>query len=309
MPVSEMVMTRADESVVSLRAGASELGVAPAIGGSIAWFRTRVGSRTIDWLRPATEAALAAGDAGAMSCFPLVPFSNRIREGKFRFAGRGVQLPLNVPGQRHCEHGHGWQAPWRAIAQSEASLTVEYRHPAGAWPFPYSAWQIFRLEPEWLTVEIAVKNTGSEPMPIGIGLHPYFPRTPRTTLTAHVDRIWDTDDEVMPIGLSDLPAECRMSEGLRVDGAALDNGFTGWSRRAEIEWPENHARLVMTADQPLGFLVVYTPPDEGFFCAEPVSNCTDAFNLAGQGRTDTGMAVLAPGKTLRAAVAFTPSVS
>lgn len=308
MPDSGMGVTRVDESVVRLRAGASELGVVPAIGGSIAWFRTRVGSRTIDWLRPATEAALASGDAGAMSCFPLVPFSNRIREGKFRFAGRDVQLPLNVPGQKHCEHGHGWQAPWRVIAQKPESLTIEYRHFADAWPFPYTAWQIFRLEPEWLTVEIAVKNTGQEPMPVGVGLHPYFPRTPRTNLTASVDKIWDTDDEMMPTRLTDPPPERRLGEGVRVDSVEMDNGFTNWSRRAEIEWPENRTRLTMTADQPLGFLVVYTPPGEDFFCAEPVSNCTDAFNLAGQGRIDTGMSVLAPGKTLRAAVAFTPSV-
>jgi aldose 1-epimerase len=309
MPDSGMGKARVDGSTVTLRAGASELAVAAAIGGSVAWYRTRAGSRTIDWLRPASPEALAAGDAGAMGCFPLVPFSNRIREGKFRFAGRGLQLPLNVPGQKHCEHGHGWQAPWRAIAHGQASLTIEYRHAADAWPFPYTAWQIFRLEPEWLTVEIAVKNTGSAPMPVGIGLHPYFPRTPRATLTAQVDRIWNTDDEVMPVGLADPPAQCRLDEGLRVDGVALDNGFTGWSRRAEIDWPENRARLIMTADQPLSFLVVYTPRGESFFCAEPVSNCTDAFNLADQGHTDTGMAVLAPGKTLRAAVAFTPSVS
>ena len=58
----------------------------------------------------------------------------------------------------------------------------------------------------------------------------------------------------------------------------------------------------MTAEAPLDFLVVYTPKGRSFFCAEPVSHMTDAFNLAAGGRTDTGARTLAPGETLRAVV-------
>ena len=46
----------------------------------------------------------------------------------------------------------------------------------------------------------------------------------------------------------------------------------------------------MTATAALGFLVVHTPSGEDYFCAEPVSNCTDAFNLV-HTRADTGMLV------------------
>jgi aldose 1-epimerase len=53
---------------------------------------------------------------------------------------------------------------------------------------------------------------------------------------------------------------------------------------------------------PLDFLVVYTPPGRPFFCAEPVSHITDAFNLVAAGRTDTGARSLAAGETLRAKV-------
>lgn len=290
--------------MVTLGAGASELAVAPAIGGAIAWYRTAAGARAIDWMRPATSAAIAAGDSGAMSCFPLVPFSNRIRDGRFRFAGRTVRLPLNVPGQRHTEHGHGWQARWQVVSHAENTLSLEYRHAADAWPFPYMARQVFRLDENRLTVEIEARNLGDAPMPIGLGLHPYFPRAAATRLMAGVARMWDTDGEVMPTALIDPPADRRLERGVRVDAAAMDNAFTGWSRRATIEWPESQARLTMTAEGPLSFLVVYTPPGEAYFCAEPVSHCTDAFNLADQGRDDTGMIVLRPHESVTAAVHF-----
>jgi aldose 1-epimerase len=53
-------------------------------------------------------------------------------------------------------------------------------------------------------------------------------------------------------------------------------------------------------------LVLYTPPAADFFCVEPVSHVTDAVNLAASGRTDTGLRVLAPGETLRAAMTLVP---
>jgi aldose 1-epimerase len=62
------------------------------------------------------------------------------------------------------------------------------------------------------------------------------------------------------------------------------------------------ARLTMTATPPLDCLVVFTPPRRPFFCVEPVSHVTDAFNLAAAGRADTGMRVLEHGATLQAAV-------
>jgi aldose 1-epimerase len=54
--------------------------------------------------------------------------------------------------------------------------------------------------------------------------------------------------------------------------------------------------------------VVYSPAGEDFFCVEPVSHCTDAFNLAAQGRADTGMLTLHPGASLSAAMRFRPSL-
>jgi aldose 1-epimerase len=62
----------------------------------------------------------------------------------------------------------------------------------------------------------------------------------------------------------------------------------------------------MTAESPLDYLVVFTPPGRSFFCAEPVSHVTDAFNLAEAGRADTGRQVLEPGATIEAAITLVP---
>ena len=121
--------------------------------------------------------------------------------------------------------------------------------------------------------------------------------------------MWATDDEVMPTVLVDADPRFGVGDGLPIAEVILDNAFTGWRRQVGIVWPERNARLAIQADLPLNFLVVYSPPGEDFFCAEPVSHCTDAFNLAAQGRDDTGMLTLDPGASLSATVRFRPSLA
>ena len=73
-----------------------------------------------------------------------------------------------------------------------------------------------------------------------------------------------------------------------------------------LEWPERDARLTLRASEALRFLVIFTPKGEDFFCVEPVSHCTDAFNMAASGVEETGMAVLAPSAELSATVTLSP---
>ena len=292
--------------IIALSAGRARLGVAPSLGGSIAYYRSTDAARSHDWMRAASPADLASGQAGRLACFPLVPFSNRIRAGRFDFGGHAIRLPLNQPPEPHAEHGHGWQAPWAVVESSVDHLVIRYDHATDAWPFPYRARQDFALSDDELRVTLSVENRGRETMPVGLGLHPYFPRTAQCRLVAPVEAMWATDAEVMPTMLTGADPRLASGNGLPIAEAVLDNAFTGWGGEATIRWPERGAQLMIGADAPLRFLVVYTPADEDYFCAEPVSHCTDAFNLAAQGRRDTGMLTLDPGASLSATVRFRP---
>ena len=296
-------------TVITLNAGRAVAGVAPSIGGSITHYHWIDGARRHEWLRPASRLDLVSGMADRLACFPLVPFSNRIREGRFVFGRHAVQLPLNRAPEPHAEHGHGWQAEWIVVERASDRLAIAYDHPADAWPFPYRARQDFMLTEDELRVTLGIENRGREAMPIGLGLHPYFPRTERCQFSARVDAMWATDAEVMPTALVDADPRFGGGDGLPIAEVILDNVFTGWRRQARIVWPERNARLTLHADSPLDFLVVYSPAGEDFFCAEPVSHCTDAFNLAAQGRNDTGMLTLDPGASLSATVRFRPSLA
>ncbi len=295
--------------LIALDAGRATVEVAPGIGGSIASFRWTEGERQFDWLRSATADTLARADAFGMGCFPLVPYSNRIRDGGFDFAGRRITLPATPDIDPHYEHGHGWRRPWEVDDFSRCSVTLQLDHPADAWPWHYRACQGMWLDDGGaLHITLAVSNLDTDPMPVGLGLHPYFPKTKGTRLTTRVERMWAIDREVLPTDLRTLHDTADPSRGMTVAATDLDNVFTGWDGRAEILWPESCARLRLEVEGPLEFLVLYTPRAEPYFCAEPVSNATDAFNLAASGLTDTGMIVLEPGKSVKATFRFIPEL-
>ena len=300
-------MTQNVPQVSELRAGSAVLAVAPDVGGAITRYASDHNGGTIEWLRPARQDAVARRAPGDTSCFPMVPFSNRIRDAQFHFRGRLIELPRNFEPEPHAIHGHGWRAAWDVIERAEAGLTIEYRHAADAWPWAYRARQAFVLAPGHLRVRVSVTNEAADPMPVGFGLHPYLVRTPRARLRAAVGPMWRADANKMPAELVAPPAALRLDgRGLNPDAVTLDNNFLGFGGRAVAEWPEWDARLQVTADAVFTCLVVYTPAGQDFYCVEPATNCIDGFNLADMGRDDTGMLVLAPGETAAGTVTLAP---
>lgn len=304
------------ESLLEIASGNLRAVIAPDVGGSIAAFRTERDAGTIDWLRPASEEALASRNPLGMGSFPLVPFCNRIRDGQASFEGRDIRFPPNHPAENspHPLHGIGWQQAWDVDDAKDDEVRLSLRVPAtAAWPWRFSSTQRYRLTPRHLEVEITITNDDDAAMPAGIGHHPYFPHVEGTKITSACSAMWKTDAEVMPTGIEETDAVRKLREGVVLRELSLDNNFTGWQHRTLIEWPgteEGPERiLVMEARPPLDFFVLYCPHEHEFFCAEPVSQCTDWLNqIPRYGQRLLGGARLAPGETVSARFTLTPRV-
>jgi aldose 1-epimerase len=233
-----------------------------------------------------------------------VPFSGRIADARFAFRGRTYTLSRNFPPEPHAIHGHGWQNPWRVLHVDGDSAELGFEHEVAGTPLCYRARQSFRLADDGLVVGIGVTNAGDGPMPAGIGLHPYFVRTPGVTLRTEVDHVWLADARNVPERCVPVPDEWDFTAAPRVASLRMDNGFGGWSGEATIRWPESGLTLAIEADPVFRHLVVYVPPGRDFFCVEPVSNANDGFNLFERGVEGTGVRVLEPGEGLGGEVRF-----
>jgi aldose 1-epimerase len=281
-------LDKSGEPILALGNDALSLTLAPGVGGAIAGFSCRG--------RPVLRPAIGEGRyADQLACFPLVPFSNRVRDGSFAYGGRILHLPRNHF-DPHPLHGDGWQARWQIAeaAAARASLTYEHAGAAG-WPWRYRAEQRFVLDARGLAVSLRLSNLADEPFPAGLGFHPYFPRA-GARLRTQLRMVWLADEAKLPTEPVPVPPEWDFSQSLPVDGLDLDHCFTGWCGEAVIDWPYGSCRL--TAPPPLDKLVIYVPPGQDFFCVEPVSHVNDGFNLRARGVADTGIRDLVPGEAL-----------
>jgi aldose 1-epimerase len=289
--------------LLQLFAGPLELHVAPELGGSITSFRYVAEGTRFAVMRSVEGLPTSVLETAS---FPLVPYSNRIRGGRFTFRGREVVLTPNMPPDPSPLHGQGWLAPWTLLHASAHEAELLYEHQPDEWPWRYEARQTFALDGEGLSLRLRCINLSDEPMPCGLGQHPYFPCTADTRLDTEVEGVWEIDDKVLPVGR--LPAEGRY--GLRdrlVCGQGLDHGFDGWGGTARIEAPGLPFRLEMSSPSARCFQL-YSPVDGGLFVAEPVTHTNAALNAPEEEWPRLGLEVLEPGEemVLDARFAVTP---
>jgi aldose 1-epimerase len=280
-------------TTLKLTAGQLRLELTPSIGGAISAFEWVEGDTSRAILRKCHSPPEKVLDAAS---FPLVPYVNRIRDGRFNFRGREVHIAPNMPGDPSPLHGQGWLNPWNVEDAGQNSALLSFRHEAGEWPWTYQARQEFALDEGGLTLTLTCQNLSDEPMPCGLGQHPYFPCGSATRLDTKVTHAWTIDEKVLPV--DKVPAEGRYDLRDRlVCGQGLDNGFCGWegeARMSDPDWPYE----VRLSSADARFFQVYSPPTGGIYVAEPVTHANAALNAPEEEWAQLGMRVLDPGEAM-----------
>jgi len=280
-------------TTLKLAAGRLQLELSPSIGGAISAFNWAKGGTSRPILRKChspLEKVLGAAS------FPLVPYVNRIRDGRFTFRGREVRIAPNMPGDPSPLHGQGWLSPWSVEEADERRASLSFRHQAGEWPWAYEVRQEFALDEQGLTVTLTCRNIDQQPMPCGLGQHPYFPCGPQTRLDTRVTHAWTIDENVLPV--DKVPAVGRYDMRNRpVCGQGLDNGFGGWGGEARMSDPDWPYELRLSSPD-AHFFQLYSPPAGGIFVAEPVTQANAALNAPEKQWPELGMRVLDPGEEL-----------
>jgi aldose 1-epimerase len=259
-------------TLLSLRTGPLAVDLAPSAGGAIARFA--IGDR--DVLRPMADADRHSGRGNNGSAYPLVPFSNRIKDGRLVFGGKTFHLKNNWPGVHHPMHGDGWSHAWQVVRADAHGAEIVYEHARdgenGGWPFRYRARQSHRLDADRLSMTMTLENLEDHAVPAGIGLHPFFMRDADTELQTRTDFMWTSDAETLPVERIATPPEADFTRARNVNETKLDNGFDGWARHATIRWPLAALQLDLEASPAFGHAVIYVPPGRAYFCVEPVSH-------------------------------------
>lgn len=236
----------------------------------------------------------------------LIPWPNRIRDGRYVFNGVTQQLALSEPDRHNAIHGLAGYAPWVLIDKQPDAVTNRVRiYPQHGWPSTLEATITHRIGEDGLTVTVEATNIGAADLPFGYGAHPYLTvgesRVDKVAITVPAASYLEVDDRLLPVKISPVDGTVYdLRNGPLLGSTNLDTAMTGLARDAEGRW---RVRLVLDdryaelwGDEAIQWVQVFTggPSRDWSIAVEPMTCGPDAFNT---GPTHDGMRVLAPRAT------------
>lgn len=256
-------------------------------------------------LDPYPREAICDGAHGA----PLIPWPNRLADGRYSFDGADHQVALTEPAKRNAIHGflrwRNWQVRERAPERVVMGTTI---HPLEGYPFALEVSVAYKLGEDGLTVTTTATNVGGGPCPYACGQHPYL--SPGSGLIDDCSLELDAQTRILTDAERQLPTGTEAVAGtdfdfrtarqlgdLRIDFAftdlARDEAGRAWVR---LNAPDS-ARAELWVDQSYPIVELYTgdtlsePRRRCGIGTEPMSCPPNAF------QTGEGVVRLEPGQT------------
>ncbi|MDQ6804876.1 MAG: aldose 1-epimerase family protein [Actinomycetota bacterium] len=250
---------------------------------------------------------------------PLIPWPNRLRDGRYRWKGAEIQLDLSEPAVQNAIHGLMRWRNWEVRAREPARVVLgNVLHGEPGYPFILGLEIEYALGPLGLTVTTSALNLGSESCPYGAGMHPYFSLGAETiddailTVPATVRLL--ADERGIPVGeepVADGPLDFRAP---REFGATqIDTCFTELDRdeagnvRVELRAADGSRQITVWASPEYEYLMVFTGDTLAAerrrrgVAIEPMTCAPDAF------RSGAGLVRLEPGERHAASWGIEPS--
>lgn len=252
------------------------------------------------------EGEMASGGRGQV----LLPWPNRIEDGRYEFAGQTHQLPLSEPARADASHGLVRWLPWRLRQTGADGLLAEVvLHPQPGYPHTLAVQVTYALGADGLRVRTRASNLGTTPAPYGHGMHPYLRAGSGPVdgwqLTLPADQVCDVDGRGLPAVPRPVADSYDFRSARAIGPTRLDNPFTGLQRddvgRATVvvRGPEDGA-IELWMDRSYRWVQVFTGDTLGHdarsaLAVEPMTCPPNAF------RSGTDLVRLEPGGSHEAA--------
>ncbi|HEY3534448.1 MAG TPA: aldose 1-epimerase family protein [Pedococcus sp.] len=251
----------------------------------------------------------------------LMPWPNRIRDGKYSFDGKERQLSITEVPLHNASHGLVRWAQWELVRVQAGESAVTVRHrllPQPGWEGILLLVVDYYLGETGLQVSTSATNVGDARVPFGYGAHPYLAigDTPLADveLTLPADTEVLVDDRSIPTGTEAVRPETDFRQGRRLGDVRLDTAYTDLARDADGRWRvtlsglANRPPVTLWGDEAFGWTQVFTAKGEDDFtggvrgiAVEPMSCPANAFN------SGDGLVVLEPGQSWTGTWGISPS--
>jgi aldose 1-epimerase len=247
----------------------------------------------------------------------LIPWPNRLQDGRYEFEGRRHQLPLNEPEHANAIHGLVRWSVWSVAARESERVVMEHRlHPQPGYPFTLDLSIEYALSVGGLSVQTTATNVGPDRCPYGCGAHPYLSvgtdTVDATVLHVPAGTVLRADDRGIPTGATPVVGtDYDFREPRAIAATKLDHGFADLERdedglaRVELTNPDSGAALALWVDESHPYLMVFTGDlpevDRRGLAVEPMTCAPNAF------RSGEGLIVLEPGGSVTSTWGISPT--
>ena len=239
----------------------------------------------------------------------LVPWPNRVADGRYEFGGETLQLPLGEPDHRNAIHGLVRWSSWDLLETGPSRVRLgNVLWPQAGYPFTLALEVEYALSDAGLRVTLEAENAGAAPAPYGAGMHPYLRAElggiDASLLCVPAERWLEADERKIPTGrlrgVAGTSYDFR--EPRRLHGIAMDTAFTDLARdaagtaRAELCSGDGTRRVTLWMDDHFDYLMLFTgdglaePERRRSIGVEPMTCAPDAFH------NGLGLRVLEPGE-------------
>jgi aldose 1-epimerase len=230
----------------------------------------------------------------------LVPWPNRVRDGRYTHDDVEHQLALSEPERGNALHGLVLQSRWRGVRTSPRRVSLSYAlAPARGYPFELALAVSYELASGGVVMTVQATNVGAERAPFGAGLHPYL--TPGTNdvddmvLEIPARARVPVDERLLPTGpptpVADTELDFRRPRrlgALRVDACFGELGRSpAGVARVRLGSNSGPGQLTIWMDERFRFVQVFTA--DAAIAVEPMTCAPDAFN------SGDGLVLLEPG--------------
>ena len=137
----------------------------PGVGGRL--HALRVDGQ--DLLRTPAAASRHAREPFHWGAYPMAPWCNRIAPGETVVGGRRIALEPNFE-DGTVIHGQVFLAPWDVAGDGRLAVSGG----GDGWPWTYTVTLDLAVTESALELRYRLLNTSDDPMPAGLGLHPWF---------------------------------------------------------------------------------------------------------------------------------------
>ncbi len=232
----------------------------------------------------------------------LLPWPNRTAGGRWSWDGVPQQLALSEAAAGNAIHGLLRHTLYRPGERSADAITLHaVIAPQPGWPVPLETSVRYAVDAAGLSVTHTVRNVGPEPVPFGIGAHPYLRAgdsdTDDSVLTLTAASTLPLDAGLPAGPLTPVAGDLDLRGGLALRGHVLDHAFGD----CEVEDGLVRHRLTgpggsveLWAEPAFAWVQVFTPDDHPgrgrAVAVEPMTCPPDALN------SGTGLITVAPGE-------------